>query len=457
MSLAKRFGYVGIVCAVALAALLAREPAALAQGRQPQIFDTEIESTIRIYAAPVLRAAALDSDAVRIHLIRATALNAFVSRGQRLFLTTGLLMASEHPGQLIGVLAHETGHIAGGHLARIDTMMRDASTPALLSYLLAAAAGILSRDSAAVPAVLGGAQSVITRNLLSFSRANERSADRAAVSYLEATRQSAMGLLEFIELLDSQQVLVISRRQQRQVSYDVTHPLTVDRIAYLRAHVARSKYSDRPVPETLLRLHRRMRAKLKAFIEPPARTLDRVSPDDRGVPARYARAIAHFRNGDIDIALSLIDGLIAEHPKDPYFHELKGQILFENGRVAEALGPGEAAVRLLPDAPLLRIGLAHAQIELNRKDLLAPAIANLERALRVNKTMPLAWRLAATAYGRNGRLGRSALASAEYNLLVGRLKDAGRMARRAQAVLKRGSPGWLRAADVIIAAEPKRR
>lgn len=455
--MAKRIGYVGILCASALAALLAREPAAIAAKRQPQIFDTEIESTIRLYATPVLRAAGLDPEAVRIHLIRATALNAFVSRGQRLFVTTGLLAASEHPGQLIGVLAHETGHIAGGHLARIDAMLRDATTPALLSYLLGAALGVLSGDPAAVPAVIGGGQHVIRRNLLSFSRSHERSADRAAVSYLEATKQSALGLLEFIEILDSQQALIISRSQQQELSYDVTHPLTTDRIAYLRAYVARSKYTNKPVPERLLRLHQRIRAKLKAFLDPPSRTLRQYKEDDLGVPARYARAVAHYRRGDIDVALSLIDGLIAEHPKDPYFHELKGQILFENGRIAEALAPNEVAVRQLPDAPLLRIGLAHAQIELNRKDLLAPAITNLERALRVNRTMPLAWRLAATAYGRNGQLGRSALASAEYSLLVGRLKDADRMARRAQATLKRGSPGWLRAGDVIIAAEPKHR
>ncbi len=457
MTLARRIGFRRIVCTTVSAVLLCGAAPAQSAGRPAQIYDTEIENTIRLFATPVLREAGLEPAAVRIHLVRADALNAFVARGQRLFLTTGLLMAAEHPGQLIGVLAHETGHLAGGHLARLDTMLRDASTPALLSNLLAAAVGVLSGNPAAAVAVAGGAQQAINRNLLAFSRSQERSADRAALAYLNATGQSAKGLSEFLEKLDAEQTLVISRREQRELSYDVTHPLTPDRIAYVRNQVARSRYSDRPPPEEYNRLHDRMRAKLKAFLNPPARTLKEFRKADRDVPSRYARAIARYRKGDIERAIALIDGLIADYPRDPYFQELKGQVLFENGRIAEALPPLEAAVRELPGAPLLRVALAHAQIEINRPALLRDAVANLQWAIRADRAIPLAWRLAATAHGRNGDLGRSALASAEYNLLVGRRADAKRMAERAQGILKRGSPGWLRAADVINAAEPRRR
>jgi predicted Zn-dependent protease len=358
---------------------------------------------------------------------------------------------------VIGVLAHEVGHIAGGHLARLDSALRDASTPALLANLLAAAAGILSRNPAAAVAVGSGGQQMIRRKLMSFSRVQERSADRAAVSYLDATRQSAQGLLEFLEILDAQQVLAISRRRQQELSYEITHPLTRDRIAFIRDHVAGSPYSKTPTDPALVASHARMVAKLKGFLDPPAQTLRLYDAADRGVPARYARAVAYYRRSDLVAALAAVGGLIAEFPGDPYFHELKAQILFENGRIAEALPELELAVRMLPQAPLLRIALAHAQIELNRRELLAAALANLRQAIRVRPTMALAWRLEATAYGRDGRLGMSALASAEYNLLVGRGGDARRMAQRAQRLLERGSPGWVRAADIIAAVRPERR
>ena len=422
-----------------------------------QIFDTEVENTIRDFATPVLLAAGLEPEAVRVHLVNSTAPNAFVSRGQRLFVTTGLLMAAEHPGQVIGTLAHETGHIAGGHLARLDTMLRDATTPALLSSLLAVAVGVLSGEPAAGVAVMGGGQQAINRRLLSFSRNQEQAADRAAIRYLDDTRQSARGLMEFLEYLDDQQALVISRARQQELSYDITHPLTPGRITYVRQHVERSPYSDVPVKPEFVRRHARVVAKLHGFLDHPRRSLSQYKATNKSVPARYARAIAYYRQSDLDRALPLIDGLLAEWPGDPYFLELKGQALFENGRIAEALEPYQEAVRGLPNARLLRIGLAHVQIELNRADMIRPALANLQQALRIDRAVPIAWRLAAIAYGRDGQLGQSALASAEHASYTGRPQDARRMAERAQRLLKKGSPGWLRAADILNTIKPRRK
>ena len=445
-----------IATATLICALLVGSGASAAE-RPIRIVDTEIENTIRLYAAPVFRAAGLDPASVRIHLIRTDATNAFVAGGQQIFLTTGLLLAAEHPGQVIGVLAHETGHIAGGHLARLEGVMRDAATPALLSNVLAAVVGVLSGNPAAAIAIGSGGNHIITRNLLNYSRVQERSADRAAVEFLDETRQSSRGLLEFLNILDDQQVLIVSRRDQQRVSYDVTHPLTRDRIAYIEQHVGASQFSDVPVHPKLVAMHDRMIAKLAGFINPPGQTLRHYKRGDRSIPARYARAVAYYRQPDLDHALPLVEGLIDERPKDPYFHELRGQILFENGRLAEALSAYEAAVRHLPNAPLLRVSLAHVQIELNRPELMKPALANLNQALRIDRSIPLAWRLAATAYGRDGRLGMSALASAEYNYLIGRRADARGMAERAQRRLKRGSPGWLRAEDIRQQTRKKRK
>ncbi len=436
-----------------LICVLSIEGAAPANGGTVQIFDTEIENIIRLYAKPVFRAASIAPGAVRIHLVRSNVANAFVSRGQRLFLTTGLLRAAEHPGQVIGVLAHETGHIAGGHLARLDTMLRDASTPALLTTIFAAALGILSGSPEAAIAAAGAGATAVNRRLLSFSRAQEQAADRAAIFYLDKTGQSARGLYEFLEYLDDQQALILSRRTQEALGYDVTHPLTRDRIAYLRDHVERSKHSDRPVSPARQRMHARMVAKLDGFMDKPARTLAKYKPSDRGLPARYARAIALYRKTDTENALRATADLIAEHPDDPYFQELMGQILFESGRIADAVPYYQRAVDMMPDAPLLRVGLAHAQIELNRKDLIRTALGHLKIAMRDEDTIVLAWRLAATAYGRLGQLGQSALASAEYAFRTGRPSEAIQMAERAKRLLKEGSPGRFRADDLIALLE----
>lgn len=418
-------------------------------GRTVQIYDTEIENIIRLYTKPVFSAAGIDPEAVRIHLVRSDVSNAFVARGQRLFVTTGLLRAAENPGQVIGVLAHETGHIAGGHLARLDSMLRDASTPALLTTIVAAALGALSGNAGAAIATIGAGTSVINRRLLSFSRAQEQAADRAAVFYLEQSQQSAKGLLDFLEYLDDQQALIVSRESQQALNYDVTHPLTGDRIAYLRNHVEQSEHSDKTSSAKLVAMHARMVAKLDGFMEPPARTLNKYKASDTGLAARYARAIALYRKPDTEAALAAVSALITEHPDDPYFQELKGQILFEGGRVEEAVPYYQRAVDRMPEAPLLRIGLAHTQIELNRPDLIKPALAHLKVAMRDDDTMVLAWRLAATAYGRSGKLGDSALASAEYAFRTGHREDAIRMAQRAKRLLKEGSPSRIRAEDLL--------
>jgi predicted Zn-dependent protease len=450
-----RIAKAALTTALALTFHLFLGSAISAGARAGQIYDTEIEDTIRVYAIPILRAAGIEPEAVRIHLINSPVLNAFVARGQRIFVTTGLLMTAEHPGQVIGVLAHETGHIAGGHLARLEGAMRDAEIPALLSQLFAAAAGVLARSPEAAVALGTGGDQIVRRSLLQFSRTQESSADRAGLEYLNATHQSAKGLLEFLEILEDQTILTVSRQQQEQISYEMTHPLTRDRILYIQEQVEKSPYSNVPIPPELLRRHARMVAKLRGFMDSPAQTLRRYPETDTSFPAKYARAIAQYRIPNTDKALALVDELIAGAPRDPYLLELKAQILFESGRIVESIPPLNSAVQTLPNAPLIRIALAHAQIEGNDPAMLKSAADNLQRALSIDQTIPLAWQLAASAYGRNGDMGLSALASAEYNYLIGKREDARQMAERAKRQLKNGSPGYLRAEDILEATRRK--
>jgi predicted Zn-dependent protease len=439
---------VAVIVIVSLSVSLASAPA-----RAAGIRDAEIEHTIRTYASPLLRAAEIEQRDFGLHIVNDKALNAFVARGQRIFITSGLLMSAERPGQVIGVLAHEIGHITGGHLARLEGALDDARSQALIGQIIGLALGVLAKDAGVAAAGTAAGTGVAVKNLLKYSRIQEQSADQLAVNLLDQTQTSARGLLEFFELLQDQELLV----RARQDDYVVTHPLTQNRIGFVRNHVAKSPYSDKKLPTILQAMHDRMVAKLKGFINPPSRTLFEFKADDPSVMARYARAVAYFRDARIAQALPLIDGLIADAPGDAYFHELKGQMLFENGRIKEALPSYQKAVDLQPGQPLLRVGLAHAQIELNQPDLISVALRNLEQAIRYDRFMPLSWRLAATAYGRSGDIGMSALALAEQNLLLGRNLDAAGQAKKAQRLLKDNSPSWLRAQDIANTADRARR
>jgi predicted Zn-dependent protease len=365
---------------------------------------------------------------------------------------------SESPNQLIGVIAHETGHISGGHLIRIQDAVSGASTEALMGMLLGAALGAASGRGDLGAAVMMGSQEVAMRNLMAFSRTQEGSADQAGMSFLDSTHQSAKGFLQFFEILGDQELLVAAR----QDPYVRTHPLTRDRVANVREHVARSPYSNTPDRPDFVEMHKRMRAKLFAFLESPVRTFQRYKETDNSIESRYARAIAAYRKPDMETALPLIDGLIAERPKDPYFWELKGQMLFENGRGGEALDPYRKAAALLPANALLETELAQAEVEQEDQSLLDDAKGHLNKALQAEPDNHTAWRLLAVTHGRLGDEGMAAYAMAEQALLEGKLSDAAYHAGKAERLLPRSGPTWLRIQDIKerasqVKEEQKRR
>jgi len=420
-------------------------PSAEAQQSKRQfIRDAEVENTIRDFGTPIFQAAGLDPRAIRILLINDPSLNAFVAAGQNIFFHTGLIIRSENPGQLIGVMAHETGHIAGGHLIRSTDAVAAASTEAILAMLLGAAAGAVSGNGQAAAGVMMGGQELAMRNLLAFSRSQEQQADQMAMRFLDDTHWSAKGLLEFFNILGDQELLVSTR----QDPYVRTHPLTRDRIAFVREHVEKSPFSGQPWSADWIERHRRIKAKLFAFVEPPVKTMMRYKDTDGSIEARYARAVALYRKPDLDAALSLIDGLIAERPKDPYFWELKGQMLFENGRGREAVDPYRKAVEYLPDSALLRIGLGQAEIETDDPALLPDAAANLTIAVRLEPEDSFAWQQLAIAFGRDGKEGMASYALAEHFLLSGKLPEANYHANKAEQLLGHQGSIWLRIQDI---------
>lgn len=426
--------------------LAASLPPAMAQTQPKRQFirDAEVENTIRTFGTPIFRAAGLDPAAVRINLIIDPTLNAFVAGGQNIFFHTGLLIRAEHPGQLIGVMAHETGHIAGGHLIRGNDAMANASTEAIIATLLAAAAGAATgRGDVGMAAAMGGSE-LAMRNLLAFSRSQESQADQMAMRFLDDTHQSGKGLLEFFEILGDQEALVSAR----QDPYVRTHPLTRDRVAFVRNYVDHSPYSKVAWPPEWIEMHKRMKAKLFAFIEPPIRTFQRYKETDTSIDARYARAVAAYRKPDLAMALSLIDGLLKERPNDPYFWELKGQMLFENARGAEAIEPYRRAVKLLPDSALLRIALGQVLIETEDPTQLAEAQNHLTAAVNREPEDIFAWQQLAIAYGRDGKEGMASYALAEHYMLAGKLSEAQFHANKAEQLLGKQGSVWLRIQDI---------
>ena len=417
------------------------------------IRDAEIENTITVYAAPLFQAAGLEPSAVKIYIVKDRALNAFVAGGQKLFVNTGLLMNSPDPSMVIGVIAHEAGHISGGHLSRTHEAMRNASAKAILGTILGGIAAVGSGRGELGGAIVAGGREMAKRSFLMYSRTQESAADQAAVKFLENTGQSARGLSRLLAALADQE-LIGARHQDPYVR---THPITRDRILFIESHLARSRYSNAPAHPRLLAMHRRMVAKLRGFTEPTARTLRRYKETDRSVEARYARAVAYSRRPDLERALPLIAGLIAEHPGDPYFHEFRGQILFEGGRTSEALASYTMAAQLNPDSPLILQGLAQVQLELDDPALLDGAIANLRAALHHGAASPFAWRQLAIAHGRNGQMGESALAMAEEAMLKNDPAAARHYAQRAEKMLASGSAGWLHAVDILEATKKEKK
>lgn len=410
------------------------------------IRDTEIEKTLKTFAKPLLDQAGIPPDNVNIVIVKNEDINAFVAGGMNIFINTGLLFDTREVGELTGVMAHEISHIASGHLLRLKDDMEHASMQTVLSTLLGIAAAVGTGKSEAAVAISTGGRSMAMRRFLSHSREHESAADQGAVGYLAGAGLSPRGMLGFLDRMTSQEYLP----ESQQMEYVRTHPLSYDRVSFLRYVVQNSKLTATPPPSGWDELYRTMIAKLTAYLMP-----ERAFQDYAGTTPldQYAQAIAHYRKHNFSRAIALCNKLLTAYPENPYYHELKGQILFDSGNIIDAIIPYRKAVTLAPEATQIRVALAHALLESRIKDpaLLKEAIDNLGRALQKEPKMGWAHRLMATAYGRKNDEPMAQLHLAEEALLQNRLADAEKLATLAQQKLPKTSAAsaWARSRDIL--------
>jgi predicted Zn-dependent protease len=383
-------------------------------------------------------------------IINSRAFNAFVMDAHRIFVNAGALMEAKTPNEIIGVFAHETGHIVGGHLSKMRQELANAQTAAIIAMLLGAgaiAAGARAGNTDmgnAGMAVFSAPQSYILHSLLAYQRAQEDYADRAGVRFLTMSGQSAKGMYDTFKRIADETMF-----ESKYIDpYAQNHPMPQERMAAL-ANLAHTQYWDKKDPPELQFRHDMMRAKLRGFMDRPDEVLRRYPLSDGSLPARYARAISAYRFGDLRDALAKIDDLIRAEPNNPYFYELKGQALLESGHPAEAVPPLRRAAQLAPDPALIQIELGQALVATNNAKMADEAISLLRAALIKEPETADAYTQLAMAYGRKNDLADADLASAQAAFARGDNKTARELAERAKQRFPIGSPGWVRADDIV--------
>lgn len=414
------------------------------------IRDSEIESYFKEWSSPLLKSAQISDGGVNVILVQSNDLNAFVAGGANIFIYTGLIEKTDGPGELMGVFAHELGHIVGGHLISTRDAYERASYESILGTVIGIGAAVLSGNGGAASAIMSGSQSIAQRNFLAHSRVNESSADQAALTYFEGAKYNPSGLGSFLGKLQDQELLPSSR----QAEYVRTHPLTRDRIDAVNNRAEKSAYVDASFPDEWVEQHARVRAKLIGFIS-PGRVAWEYDDRDTSIAAEYARAIAAYRQNKIEDALDGIDALIQKEPQNPYFQELKGQMLVEFSRVDEGLAPYRKAIELKPNEALFRIAYAHALVESAYSDdgydtgRLQEAIKQLERAQKQETRSGRVHRLLATAYGRLGNENMAKIHLAEEAVLQRRLDYARELAKAVLSSEHPQSRAWIKARDLL--------
>ena len=436
-----------LMLALVLGLATARPATAADEG--PSILrDTETEYLFRDVAKPLIEAANLDEKSVKVILLKDDEINAFVAGSQNVYVNSGLITRADNVNQLQFVIAHELGHVAGGHAIRMGEGAKEATGITLATMVLGAIAIAAGAGDAGLGLMMMGQQAAMGK-FLAFTRAQETSADLAGVSYLHKAGISGKGGLDFFKKLQNQEYRLAIYATD---SYDRTHPLSSERVAMLDNVFRKDPAWDKPADPALEARFQRVKAKLVGFINPRQAT-NKYPETDQSVPAHYARAYAYHLGAYPEKALSEADALLKTNPHDPFFLELKGQILLESGRPADAIAPLREATDKSDHAPLIAAMLGHALISTENANNMKEAKGILKTAIAVDNENPFAWYQLGIIYDSEGDTPRAALATAERNNLEGNPKLALASAEMAMRGIPAGTPDYLRAQDIAMVSK----
>jgi predicted Zn-dependent protease len=407
--------------------------------------DTETELLFKDITRPMIIAAGLDPNSVNVALLNDPEINAFVATGQTVYVQTGLLEAADNVNQLQGVIAHELGHVAGGHSIRLQQGANEATGITIATMVLGALAIAAGAGDAAMGIMMAGQQAALGK-FLSFTRTQEATADAAAVKYLHGAGISGKGLLDFFGKLQNQEYRLAVYAKD---SYDRTHPLSNERIQALEQSFKSDPAYNKPSDPVLEARFERVKAKLMGFVN-PSQAVIKYPESDQSIPAHYARAYAYHLGGYPDKAQAEANALLAADPHDPFFLELKGQILLEGGKPKDAIPPLREAVQRSGDAPMIAAMLGHALVSTEDPKNFAEAKQVLKAAVSRDNQDPFAWYQLGVIYDREGDPARASLATAERSNLQGDPKLALASARMAMKGIPAGTPDYLRAQDIAM-------
>lgn len=444
---------------LALLVSLSAAAGSYAQGNVPIVRDAEIEALVRDYARPIFKAAGLAKSGIDIVLVNNPSFNAFVA-GRRMFINTGALLQAETPNEIIGVIAHEAGHIAGGHQDRLREQLARAQTMAVIASLLgvgamvAGAATDTGELAGAGAGIVAGGNEAARRSLLSYQRTEESTADQSAIKYLEATGQSGRGMLVTFQRFQS----ALSLSGTRVDPYQVSHPMPRDRIANLEVLVEASPYYDKKDSEALQQRHDLMRAKIAVYTQGQAAASRLFKKMPGSLAAQYGEAQAALLFGNPKAALKKADALIKLQPKNPYFYELRGDILLRANQPQKAAEAFARAVQLDPaKSGILPIAYGQALIATGKPEAAKQAVSLIREGLSRDKENFNGYAYLAQAYNQLGEVADAELATAEGYFYGGNYQQAKIFAMRAQKQFKRGEPAWVRAQDIINYKMPKKK
>ena len=432
---------IAALCAVSLCA-----PPALAQS---VLRDAETEAFFDEISRPIVAASGLDPANVDIVLINDKSVNAFVAGGQTVYIHSGLINTASTANEVQGVIAHELGHIEGGHVIRYGDGMKAASGISIASLVLAAAA-IAAGAAEAGMAIMQAGQRAAIGKFLAFSRVQESVADASGARYLSKAGITGRGSVNFFKKLQNHEFRLGIPQED---SYDRTHPLSGERITVLEDTYKADPAWEAPINPKWEADFQRIKAKLQGYIADPNATLRDYPETNTSVAGHYARAYAWHKAAYPDKALNEANILVSRNPDDPYFLELQGQILLESGRPKDALASLRRAVDLTSNQPLIAAIFGHALIATEDKNNLTEAERVLRSAVAKDNNNPFAWYQLGVVYEANGDTPRAALASAERYLMEGAPQLALPNAATAMAGLPEYSHDWIRAQDIKLVAE----